>query len=74
MLTLEDNWEEWILPTDGSSSELGRNARLILEDSNRYIIELALCFNFKASNNKVKYKAVVIGLKVVRAMGAKCFE
>lgn len=41
-------------------------AALVLTSSDRVELEYALQFNFKATNNKVKYKALIIGLTIAK--------
>jgi len=44
---------------------------VILEGPNGLLIEHALRFAFKASNNQAKYKALVAGMLLAKEMGAQ---
>jgi len=43
--------EGWILSVDGSSNTKGRGVRIVLQGPNDLLLEQALCFGFKPSNN-----------------------
>jgi len=47
----------WVLSIDGSSYQQGSGAGVILEGPDGLMIEQALRFAFKASNNQAKYEA-----------------
>ena len=49
----------WVLSVDGSSTQLGSEAGVILEGSNGVWIKQSLRFAFKASNNQAEYEASV---------------
>jgi len=53
----------WLLSVDGSSNQQGSGAGVILE--------LALRFAFKASNNQVKYEALISRMLLAKEMGAR---
>lgn len=53
---------------DGSSNKSGNGAMIVLEGPRRVRIEQSLTFGFKASNNQVEYKALVVGLLLARDM------
>ncbi|XP_068486945.1 uncharacterized protein [Phaseolus vulgaris] len=44
---------------------------VILEGPNGILIELALCFAFKANNNQAEYEALFAGILLAREMGAQ---
>jgi len=44
---------------------------VILEGPNRLLIEQALRFAFKASNNKAKYEALITGMLLAKELGAR---
>ena len=48
---------QWMLSVDGSSNQQGSGAGIVLEGPNGVLIEQALCFAFKASNNQAEYEA-----------------
>lgn len=49
---------------DGSSNKNGRGAGLILQGPEGFIVEYALRFTFKASNNEAEYEALISRLKL----------
>nr|GEW87959.1 reverse transcriptase domain-containing protein [Tanacetum cinerariifolium] len=56
--------EVWRLFTDGSSNEGGSGATLILINPTEMEFAYALRFEFKASNNKAEYEALLAGLRI----------
>ena len=52
---------QWMLSVDGSSNQQGSCAGIILEGPNGVLIEQALRFTFKASNNQAEYEALIVG-------------
>jgi len=48
-----------VLFVDGSSNQQGSGAGVILEGPNGLLIEKALRFAFKASNNQAEYEALI---------------
>jgi len=61
----------WVLSVDGSSNQQGSGAGVILEGPNRLLIEQALRFAFKASNNQAEYEALITGMLLAKEMGAQ---
>jgi len=59
-----------VLFVDGSSNQQGSRAGVILEGPNGLLIEQALRLTFKASNNQVKYEALIAGKLLAKEMGA----
>jgi len=56
---------------DGSSNQQGSGAGVILEGLNGLLIEQALRFAFKASNNQAEYEALVARMLLAKEMGAR---
>jgi len=56
---------------DGSSNQQGSGAGVILEGSNGLLIEQALRFAFKESNNQAEYEALIAGMLLAKEMGAR---
>ena len=71
--TTQDESEEpiWQLLTDGSSRLVGAGAGLVLITPEGKVIEYALKFQFKATNNEVEYEAVIAGLQLCKALEAR---
>ncbi|XP_068475087.1 uncharacterized protein [Phaseolus vulgaris] len=61
----------WVLSVDGSSNQQGSGAGIILEGPNGLLIEQALRFSFKASNNQAEYEALLAGMLLAKDMGAR---
>ena len=61
---------EWKLFVDGASNALGSEAEAVLISPEGLIMEQAVRLNFLASNNESEYKALLIGLKCVKRLGA----
>jgi len=62
---------QWVLAVDGSSNQQGSGAGVILEGSNGLLIEKALRFAFKASNNQAEYEALIVGMLLAKELGAR---
>ena len=62
---------QWMLSVDGSSNQHGSGARIVLEGPNMVLIEQALRFAFKASNNQAEYEALIAGMLLAKEMGAQ---
>ena len=61
----------WKLYVDGAPNVKGSGASIILEGPNNVTLQQALKFNFKASKYQAKYKALIVGLKLAKKIGAK---
>ena len=62
---------QWVLSVDGSSNQQGSDVGIILEGPNGLLIEQALRFSFKVSNNQAEYKALVAGMLLAKELGAR---
>ncbi|XP_068504433.1 uncharacterized protein [Phaseolus vulgaris] len=62
---------QWMLSIDGSSNQQGSGAGIVLEGPNGVLIEQALRFAFKASNNQAEYEALIAGMLLAKEMGAQ---
>jgi len=60
-----------LLSVDGSSNQQGSGAGIVLEGPNGLLIEQALWFAFKASNNQAEYEALIAGMLLAKEMGAR---
>ncbi|XP_068499851.1 uncharacterized protein [Phaseolus vulgaris] len=60
-----------MLLVDGSSNHQGSGAGIILEGPNGVLIEQALRFTLKASNNQAEYEAFIAGMLLAKEMGAQ---
>ena len=69
----QDESEEpiWQLLTDGSSRLVGAGAELVLITPEGKVIEYALKFQFKDTNNEVEYEVVIARLQLCKAQEAR---
>ncbi|KAL0430668.1 UNVERIFIED_CONTAM: hypothetical protein Sradi_0692800 [Sesamum radiatum] len=70
----ESDQQWWKLFVDRSSTLQGSGAGVILEAPQGERIQYALLFNFDASNNEAEYEALLAGMKLAQAAGAKYLE
>ncbi|WVZ15676.1 hypothetical protein V8G54_013242 [Vigna mungo] len=61
----------WQLSVDGSSNKRGGGAGVVLEGPNEVVIEQALIFKFKVSNNQAEYEALIAGLELAKDLGVE---
>ena len=47
---------------------------LILTNIDEMVTEYALQFGFKASNNQIKYEALIVRLKITKDLNVKCLK
>ncbi|XP_068504094.1 uncharacterized protein [Phaseolus vulgaris] len=66
-----DPGSKWSLSVDGSSNQQGSGAGIVLEGPNGLLIEQAVHFAFKASNNQAEYEALIAGMLLAKEMGAQ---
>lgn len=64
----------WYLSVDGASNLAGSGAGIVLEGPEGILIEQSLRFEFKASNNQVKYEALIVGMRLAKEMGATTLQ
>ena len=62
---------QWLLSVDGSSNQQGSGVGIVLEGLDGILIEQALRFAFKASNNQAEYEALIAGMLLAKEMGAQ---
>ncbi|XP_048493195.1 uncharacterized protein LOC125493730 [Beta vulgaris subsp. vulgaris] len=61
----------WSLFVDGSSSKVGCGAGLLILDPQANRTEYAVKFDFAASNNEAEYEALLLGIQLCKAVGAR---
>ena len=64
----------WKVYVDGAVNHRGSGVGLVLISPEESIIEKSLRLGFSATNNKVKYEALLHGMNMVRKMGGKVVE
>jgi len=62
---------KWVLYVDGSSNKTACDAGVVLEGPGDLLIEQALQFSFKATNNQAEYEATLAGLNLENDLGAR---
>ena len=60
----------WILHAYGSSNQRDSGFGLVLITPEANVLEIAMKFLFKASNNESEYEAILAGLRIARGLGA----
>ena len=63
--------EAWKLYVNGSSTRLCSGAGLLIISPNGARLEHAVRFNFSATNTEAEYKALLLGIGICLASGAK---
>jgi len=61
----------WVFSVDGSSNQQGSGTGVIIEGPSGLLIEQALRLTFKANNNQVEYKALIVGMLLAKELGAR---
>ena len=56
---------------DGASNQKGSRVGLVLISPEKVIVEKSLRLDFSATNNKVEYEALLMGIAMVQRMGGK---
>jgi len=62
---------KWVLYVDGSSNKTACGVGVVLEGPEDLLIEQALQFSFKATNNQAEYEAILAGLNLANDLGAQ---
>ncbi|XP_074323622.1 uncharacterized protein LOC141660529 [Apium graveolens] len=61
----------WTLYVDGSATVERSGAGLILSIPDGFIIQQAITFAFKTTNNQAEYEALLSGLRLAKSLGVK---
>ena len=64
----------WKVFMDGATGALGAGARIVIITPERIRVEHSFRLGFKASNNEVKYTALLIGLRAILNLGDREVE
>ena len=59
---------------DGSSNTHGSGAGIVISTPEGDVVECAMRFDFKATNNQAEYEALLASLRVYIALGANEIE
>ncbi|XP_058202642.1 uncharacterized protein LOC131317077 [Rhododendron vialii] len=71
---MEVSVKPWKLLFDGSKTQEVSGCGVIIISPEGLKIELSFQFNFQCTNNQAEYEAVVIGLEILRELGAGTIE
>ncbi|GAV65493.1 RVT_3 domain-containing protein [Cephalotus follicularis] len=76
---MEENSSEsekgtWKLSVDGSSCLTGSGAGLVLTSPDGWMLEYALRFKFKATNNEAEWEALKAGLTIAKHLEVQRIE
>ena len=63
--------ETWTIQTNGSTTKKVGGAGVVLISPKRETLKYAVRLQFSAMNNEAKYKALLTGLSLANALGAK---
>ena len=63
--------ETWMVQTDGFATKKVERAGVVLISPEREILKYAVRLQFSVMNNEVKYKVLLTGLSLAKALGAK---
>ncbi|XP_012843489.1 PREDICTED: uncharacterized protein LOC105963616 [Erythranthe guttata] len=66
-----ENSQPWEVYVDGSSTNQGAGAGVLLIKPNKEEFHFAIKFNVRASNNEAEYEALAQGLEIAQKMGIK---
>ena len=64
----------WMVYVDGVANQRGSGVGLVLISPERITIEKSIRLGFSAKNNEAEYKALLVGMTMVRKMGGKTVE
>ena len=59
---------------DGAANQRGSEVRLVVESSERIIIEKSLRLGFSATNNEAEYETLLVGMALVQKMEGRTVE
>ena len=61
----------WMIQTDGSAMKKVRGAGVVLISLKKETLKYAIKLQFPATNNEAEYEALLTGLSLVKALGAR---
>ena len=68
---MEISFKPWTLLFDGSRTQEVSGCGIIIISPQEVKTELSFQFDFKCTNNEAEYEALIIGLEILREMGAR---
>ena len=68
----EENHEKfWTIHTDGSSTQNGGGASVVITSPEGDVLKYGVQLRFPTTNNEAEYEAILTGLRIAMALGAK---
>ena len=67
----EPPMETWTVQTDGSATKKVEGTGVVLISPEKETLKYAIRLQFPATNNKAEYEALLTGLSLAKALGAK---
>ena len=61
----------WTINTDGSSTQQGGEAGIVITSPEKEVLKYGVQLKFSITNNEAEYEALLAGLRIARAYGAK---
>ena len=61
----------WTINTDGSSTQQGGGAGIVITSPENDVLKYGVQLKFSITNNEAEYEALLAGLRIARAYGAK---
>ena len=63
--------EPWTINTDGSSTQHGGGAGIVITSLENNVLEYGVQLKFPITNNEAEYEALLVGLRIARTLGAQ---
>ena len=63
--------ELWTINTDGSSTQHGGEAGIVITSLENNVLEYRVQLKFPITNNEAEYEALLASLRIMRALGAQ---
>ena len=67
----ENQTELWTIHTNGSSTQNRGGAGVVITSPEKDVLKYGVQLKFPITNNEVEYEAILTGLRIARAFGAK---
>ena len=67
----EPPMETWMVQTDGSATKKVEGTGVVLISPEKETLKYAVRLQFPTTNNKAEYEALLTGLSLAKALGAK---
>ena len=68
----EENQEElWTIHTNGSSIHKGGGVGVVITSPEKDVLKYGVQLKFPVTSNEAEYEAILTGLRIARALGAK---